>query len=102
MGKSCAVDLRVAGSSPPGQLLIFFHNVFSVLTKTLYRHSSLVPRSLIKDFVRSPRCCIPRLRPPALSIPARHPLMSIGIVSLSFDLIPAFLKHITNIERFTV
>ena len=35
MGKSCAVDLRVAGSNLAGQLLIYFHNVFPVLTKTL-------------------------------------------------------------------
>ena len=42
VGKSCAIDLRVAGSNPAGQLLIYFHNVFPVLTKTLCRHSSLV------------------------------------------------------------
>ena len=52
MGKSCAIDLRVAGSSPAGQLMIYFRNVFPVLTKTLCRHSSLVPRSHIKAFVR--------------------------------------------------
>ena len=28
MGKSSAIDLRVAGSNPAGQLLIYFHNVF--------------------------------------------------------------------------
>ena len=33
MGKSCAIDLRVAGSSPAGQLLIYFHNVFQFLQK---------------------------------------------------------------------
>ena len=38
MGKSCAIDLRVAASSPDGQLLIYFQNVFRVLTKTLCRH----------------------------------------------------------------
>ena len=35
MRKSCAIDLRVAGLSPAWQLLIYFHNVFPVLTKTL-------------------------------------------------------------------
>ena len=35
MGKSCAIDLRVADSNPTGQLLIYIHNVFPVLTKTL-------------------------------------------------------------------
>ena len=64
MGKSCAIDLRVAGSSPAGQLLIYFHNVFPVLRKTLCRHSSLVPRSGIKAFVRKPWCCSYRLCPP--------------------------------------
>ena len=63
MGKSCAINLRVAGSSPAGQLLIYFHNVSPVLTKTLCGHSSLVPRPRIKAFVRRPRCCLPRLRP---------------------------------------
>ena len=33
MGKSCTIDMRVAGSNPAGQLLIYFHNVFPVLTK---------------------------------------------------------------------
>ena len=54
MGKSCAIDLRVADSNPAGQLLIYFHNVYPVLTKTLCRHSSPVPRSRIKAFVRKP------------------------------------------------
>ena len=57
MGKSCTIDLRVAGSSPAGQLLIYFHNVFPVLTKILCGHSSLVPRSRIKDFVPKPQRC---------------------------------------------
>ena len=48
---------RVAGSNPAGQLLIYFHNVFPVLTKTLCRHSSLVPRSRIKAFVCKLRRC---------------------------------------------
>ena len=48
MGKPCAIDLRVAGSSPAGQLLTYFRNVFPVFTKTLCRHSSLVPRSASK------------------------------------------------------
>ena len=52
----------VAGSNPAGQLLIYFHNVFPVLTKTLCRHSGLVPRSRIKAFVRKPRRCSPGLR----------------------------------------
>ena len=45
MGESCAIDLRVAGSNPAGQLLIYFHNVFSVLTKTLsaFKSSSQIP-----------------------------------------------------------
>ena len=54
------IDLRVAGSNPDGQLLIYFHNVFPVLTKTLCRHVSLVPRSRIKAFVRKPQRCSPR------------------------------------------
>ena len=33
MGKSCAIDLRVAGSNPAGQLLIYFQNVFQFLQK---------------------------------------------------------------------
>ena len=33
MGKSCAINLRVAGSSPAGQLLILFHNVFQFSQK---------------------------------------------------------------------
>ena len=37
------IDLRVAGLNPAGQLLIYFHNVFPVLTKTLCRHGSLFP-----------------------------------------------------------
>ena len=45
------INLRVAGSNPAGQLLIYFHNVFPVLTKTLCRHASLVPRSCIKAFM---------------------------------------------------
>ena len=49
MGKSCAIDLRVAGSNPAGQLLIYFHNVFPVLTKTLCQHPSLAPRSHILE-----------------------------------------------------
>ena len=57
MGKSCANDLRVADSNPAGQLLIYFHNVFPVLTKTLHRHSSLVTGSRIKAFVPKPRRC---------------------------------------------
>ena len=64
VGKSCAIDLRVAGSNPAGQLLIYFDNVFPVLTKALCRTSSLVPRSRIKAFVRKPRRCSPRRSPP--------------------------------------
>ena len=33
MGKSCTIDLRVAGPNLARQLLIYFHNVFPVLTK---------------------------------------------------------------------
>ena len=65
MRKSCAIDLRVAGSNLAGQLLILFLDVFSVLAKALCRHSSLVLRSRIKAFVCRPRCCFPRLCPPA-------------------------------------
>ena len=36
MGKSCVIDLRVTGSNPAGLLLIYFHNVFPVLTKTAF------------------------------------------------------------------
>ena len=46
---------------------MFFHNAFSVLTKSLCWHSSLVPRSRIKVFVRRQQCCFPRLCPPALT-----------------------------------
>ena len=59
------IDPRVVGSNPIGQLLIYFHSVFPVLTKTLLcRHASLVPRSRIKAFV--PNCGVahPSLRPP--------------------------------------
>ena len=56
-GNLVLIDLRVAGSNPAGQLLIYFHNVFPVLTKTLCRHSNLVPRSRIKALVRKPRRC---------------------------------------------
>ena len=66
MGHSCATDPKVAGWNPAGQLLIYFHNVFPVLTKTLCRHSSLVPRSRIKAFVPKRRRCSPR--PSALLI----------------------------------
>ena len=64
MGKSCAIDLRVTGSNPAGQLLIYFCNVFPVPTRTLCRHSSLVPRSRIKAFVRKLRRCSPLPSPP--------------------------------------
>ena len=64
MGKSCAIDLRIVSSNPAGQLLICFHNVLPVRTKTRCRHSSLVPRSRIKAFVRKPRHCSPRPSPP--------------------------------------
>ena len=46
MEKSCGIDLRVAGSRPAGQLLIYFHSIFPVLTKTLmstFKFSSQVP-----------------------------------------------------------
>ena len=36
---------------------------FQFLQKLLCRHSSLVPRSHIKAFVRRPRCCFPRICP---------------------------------------
>ena len=72
IGKSCATDLRGSRFKPAGQLLVVcpkvnFHDVFSVLTKNLCRHSSLVRRPCIKPFVRRPRCCFPRLRPPDFS-----------------------------------
>ena len=68
MGKSCAIDLRVAGSNPAGQLLIYFHNVFLAFTKTLCRHSSLVPKSRIKAFVCKLQCCSPRPLAPLMII----------------------------------
>ena len=54
MGKSCAVDLRVAGSNPAEQLFIYFYNVFPVLARPFCRHSGLVLRSRIKAFMRKP------------------------------------------------
>ena len=60
------LDLRVAGSNPAGQLLIYFRNVFLVLTKLQCRHTSLVPRSRIKTFVRKPGRCSPRPSDPLL------------------------------------
>ena len=54
------------GKSCTGQLLIDFHNVFLVLTETLCRHSSLVPRSRIKAFVRKLRRCSSRPSPPLI------------------------------------
>ena len=78
MGQSCTIDLRVAGSNPAGQLLIYFHNLFPVLTKTLCRHSSLVPRSRIKAYVRKLRRCSPG--PPG-SINGKHQAVSVKYVS---------------------
>ena len=46
MGKSCAIDLRVAGSSPAGQLLVYLNNVFSSSYKNFmstFKSSSQVP-----------------------------------------------------------
>ena len=63
MGKSCAVNLRVVRLNPAGQLLLYFHNVFPVLTKTLCRHASLIPRSLVKALMHKPRRCSPRPSP---------------------------------------
>ena len=60
MGNLCAVDNRVAGSCPTGQLLI----CFSVFAKILCQHSSLAPRPRIRAFMRRLRCCFPQLRPP--------------------------------------
>ena len=39
------IDPRVAGSNPAGQLLICFHNVFPVLTKTMsaFKSSPQIP-----------------------------------------------------------
>ena len=39
------IDPRVAGSNPAGDLLIYFQNVFQVLTKTLsaFKSSSQIP-----------------------------------------------------------
>ena len=65
--KSCATDLRVAGSSPltvDFSLKVNLHNIFSVKTNNFCRHSSLVPSVRIKAFVRRLRWCFPRLRPP--------------------------------------
>ena len=58
------IDLRVAGSNLAGQLLIYFHNFFSVLTKTPYRHSSLVPRSSIKARAQIAALLTPAFGPP--------------------------------------
>ena len=38
-------DPRVAGSNPAGQTIDLLPQSFPVLTKTICRHSSLVPRS---------------------------------------------------------
>ena len=62
------IDPRVAGSNPAGQLLIYFHNAFPVLKKTLCRHSSVVPRSRIKAFVRKLRRCSPRPSAPLIGL----------------------------------
>ena len=73
VGKSCAIDLRVAGLNPAGKLLIYFHNVFPVLIKTLCRHSSLVLRSSIKALMRKPRRCSSRpLAPLVTPLLVRH------------------------------
>ena len=39
-GKLCAINLRVASSIPAEQLPMFFHNVFSFLTKPQSFHPS--------------------------------------------------------------
>ena len=41
MGKSCAIDLRVAASNPAGQLLIYFHNVFPVSSNSCSNKNSM-------------------------------------------------------------
>ena len=60
------IDLRVAGSNPAGQLLIYFHNVFPVLTNTLCQHSSLVPSPASKLLCANPVVAHPGLQPPWL------------------------------------
>ena len=70
------IDLRVAGSNLAGQLLIYFHNVFPVLTKTQCQHASLVPRSRIKAFVRKLRLAHSGLRPPVYSHSAKGAIHS--------------------------
>ena len=71
MEKSCAIDLRVAGLSPAGQLLIYFHNVFPVLTKTLCQRSSLVPKSASKLLYANCGTAQPAFAPPPPPPPPR-------------------------------
>ena len=60
------IDLRVEGLNLVGQLLIYFHSVFPVLTKTLCRHASLVPKSRIKAFMSKLQRCSPQPSAPLL------------------------------------
>ena len=81
------IDLRVAGSNPAGQLLIYFRNVLPVLTKTLCRHASLVPRSRIKAFVTNRGVALPGIRP--------SPLFQ-GDQFLQTSMVSCFYKLITK------
>ena len=64
MGKSDAIDLRVAGSNPAGQLLIYFHNVSPALTRILCQHSSLFPGPASKLSCANRGVAHPSLQPP--------------------------------------
>ena len=74
MGESCAIDPRVVGSNPAGQLLIYFQKLFPVLTKTLCQHSSLVPRSRIETFMRKLHRCSP---PPSAPLAGSASMMKV-------------------------
>ena len=62
-----AVDVKVAASSPLSNHQFFsksnFPHCFSVLTKNLCQHSSVVPRPHIKAFVYRPWCCFTHIHP---------------------------------------
>ena len=92
-GKSCDIGLRLAGSSQTGQLLILFHNVSSVLTKTPCQHSSQVPRSRIKAFMCRPRCCFPRLCPPELTNQNHHCQRDARFLWLKDNELPLCFRH---------
>ena len=73
--------LRAAGSNPAGQLLIYFHSVFPVLTKTLCRHSNLVPKSCINSLCANRGVAHPGLRP----LPPPPPPTMIRVRELAYN-----------------